>query len=1283
MSQKAICPRGHIWDPSTLAGLPPTDTPRCPICGEEEPLRASNALTRLSRWGRNNPALAVLSVVCLLLCAGLGVTIFRARSAALAAREEADQTHFEAQQAAAKLRSQVKAVKGEDNEQQRKREAEMQAARWRNREKEFEAQLLDLKKDAKNLRLQRDEQIGLRKLAEELKDTAEQERQDASSRRADAMRKLVRMHVATGTRLMESSDLSASLPWFVAALQLAEKEKLSAQTHRLRLAAVLSQCPRPVQMWIHDKKINGVQLSPDGKQVLTAAANGAVEVWDTASSKRLGEPLAHAEAVTHAAFSPNGKQVLTAAADMTLHLWEVAKGQEVFAAQQLMGPVAALAFSPNGKRFLVVTEKAPMGATEVELHVHDSASGAAVREEALGSEIRARPAVFSPDGQRVLTVCHDRCARVWNIATGKQVGPAFSHVAAVITASFSPDGERVLTASVDGTARVWKAKTGESVTPFFKHGAALHGARFNPAGPYVLTFGEDRGVRVWDASKGEMVGSSLRHDEAVSDALFSSDGRYVLTTCADGTARVWDYRAGEEVLPALRHSEPIRYAACTPSGDRVLTLAGQVVRMWDLAAAERPSVGPASRRSVTGVSPGTGLEVYSPDAKRVLRVTDAAVRVYDTKTNEPMGGTLPHKNKVSAAAFSSDGKRVLTVSHQPNGDELEGHVRVWETATGELLGQPLIHPRSVLEASFSSDGRRVLTACQDGKARLWDVEKSSLVGEPMEQKTDVSRAVFLPDGKRLLTVDVDGGLRLWDADKAEAVGPIWGHQQPVQHLAFSPDGQKLVTASADGTAGVWEASTGHEIARTAVQPAAVVWAAFSPDGKRIVTVSDDHRARVWDAGSGKPITPPLRHRAAIAQASFSADGKRLVTAAEDGLRVWDAASGEPISPLLRHHSEPPGDRGNAATLVFQEDERPVADLLRVAELLSTQRVTEAGEKVPLDRAELSKAWQDVQKKYAKDFSPARDRLTAWHGRGAEECEGRQLWFGALQHLDYLIAARASSELHARRGRANVELHRWEAAKAEYTKALEKDGDHWDWWAGRARAEAALGRWQEAAADYSKAIERRDDRAELWTARGRIEAEHGDWHKAAADLGKAIHLGEQDIIVWRQHILALLASGENANYRRWCGRLVEHFRDRKDELVLRSVVWTCALSEDAVRDWKPLVQRTEQAVAANPRSADHLRQLAMLLYRAGQLEAALKQAQEALALSGATAQDRDWLIIAMANQRLGRGQDAKKALEKAEEIHRDRAKKPTESWEKRLVYETLHREVEKLMKGGER
>jgi tetratricopeptide (TPR) repeat protein len=329
---------------------------------------------------------------------------------------------------------------------------------------------------------------------------------------------------------------------------------------------------------------------------------------------------------------------------------------------------------------------------------------------------------------------------------------------------------------------------------------------------------------------------------------------------------------------------------------------------------------------------------------------------------------------------------------------------------------------------------------------------------------------------------------------------------------------------------------------------------------------------------------------------------------------------------------------------------------------------------------LEKAWREVQKKYGKDFAPAAERAAAWHRRGAVECERRQLWVGTVQHLDRLIAGGASADLYARRAGANTALRRWEPAKADYTKALASNAERWELWAGRAGVEATQGRWEQAAADYSQAIERKGDRAELWVGRGRAEAERGEWRKAAADLGKATHLGEQDVSIWRQYALALLAGGEEANYRRVCDRLVQRFGRGEDEAAARSVAWTCALADEAVRDWKPLLERAERAVTAHPQSADDLRLLAVLLYRAGQFDTALKRLQDVTRLPGQEAEARDWLLMMMAAQRLGRGADAKKWLDKAEQLHQEKSKSRAQSWDERLAYQTLQREAETLVKG---
>src|SRR5262249_11907004 len=79
-----------------------------------------------------------------------------------------------------------------------------------------------------------------------------------------------------------------------------------------------------------------------------------------------------------------------------------------------------------------------------------------------------------------------------------------------------------------------------------------------------------------------------------------------------------------------------------------------------------------------------------------------------------------HDGRVNSAAFSPDGKRVVTASD-------DNTARVWESETGAEIAVLKGHEDRVNSAAFSPDGRRVVTVSYDQTARLWDVSRSEVV----------------------------------------------------------------------------------------------------------------------------------------------------------------------------------------------------------------------------------------------------------------------------------------------------------------------------------------------------------------------------------------------------------------------------------------------------------------------------------------------------------------------------------------------------------------------------
>jgi len=148
-------------------------------------------------------------------------------------------------------------------------------------------------------------------------------------------------------------------------------------------------------------------------------------------------------------------------------------------------------------------------------------------------------AAFSPDGRWVATSSRDRTARVWEVETGKPVGPPLQDRSPINSATFSPDGRFLVTASDAGSARVWEANTGKPVGLSMEHQDRVWSAVFSPDGRRVLTAANNGGV-VWEAMTGKPIGFPLLHERGGLDsAEFSPDGRRALTAAADGTARIW------------------------------------------------------------------------------------------------------------------------------------------------------------------------------------------------------------------------------------------------------------------------------------------------------------------------------------------------------------------------------------------------------------------------------------------------------------------------------------------------------------------------------------------------------------------------------------------------------------------------------------------------------------------------------------------------------------------------------------------------------------------------
>jgi WD40 repeat protein len=70
---------------------------------------------------------------------------------------------------------------------------------------------------------------------------------------------------------------------------------------------------------------------------------------------------------------------------------------------------------------------------------------------------------FSPDRHTVATASADHTARLWDVATHRQIATLRGHINSVTGVALSPDGRTLATSSVDDTARLWDMTTHQQI----------------------------------------------------------------------------------------------------------------------------------------------------------------------------------------------------------------------------------------------------------------------------------------------------------------------------------------------------------------------------------------------------------------------------------------------------------------------------------------------------------------------------------------------------------------------------------------------------------------------------------------------------------------------------------------------------------------------------------------------------------------------------------------------------------------------------------------------------
>lgn len=423
-------------------------------------------------------------------------------------------------------------------------------------------------------------------------------------------------------------------------------------------------------------KIQTLDVSRDGKRIISGSKDGTVYLWDQLSDGWEKTLLSSSSVeIRCVALSRSADRAVIGHINNTINVWNV-QGDRKEQEAELKGPANDLfcmdissegahivSASMNGRVQIFSQKEGVWMSPPEEVHIPGACS-----------------LTVSTDGTQV--VCGSSEITVWRryFKDRRQVierhkghqGSASVHLVA-----FNEDESQIVCGSDDNKVQVWGLQKKEwEDTEFQHHSDRVSGVTVSEDGFRVVSWSNDCTLRVWDKSEGGWDSKALSgHLKAVTIGAMNTDGSCVVSGSRDNTIRVWSLQEGEWKSEELKCNAVPDHCMAV-SADGTLIVAGsreEKAIVWKLHK-ERWQYTELDREHKCSVH----SVALSDSSKRVVTGSDdCTIRVWDHQYRDHQNGEWKcekpdeaHKDFVRNVWISRSGSHILSKSR--------GEMRLWE-----------------------------------------------------------------------------------------------------------------------------------------------------------------------------------------------------------------------------------------------------------------------------------------------------------------------------------------------------------------------------------------------------------------------------------------------------------------------------------------------------------------------------------------------------------------------------------------------------------------------------
>ncbi|MCH2234052.1 MAG: caspase family protein [Crocinitomicaceae bacterium] len=640
----------------------------------------------------------------------------------------------------------------------------------------------------------------------------------------------------------------------------------------------------------HAKYLTAYDFSDDGRFVVTGGFDQKVILWSTEKGKIIRTFNAHTSHIRSVQFNSTATQLMSAAADNQVYIYEVITGKILYQYTIEKDRLWEAHFTDDDSGVLISDNRGVVKYCEIGTDFSESF------DKDYGAPIQS--SIYNPRSKNILAYRDYKGFYSLNVKTKDTTG--YFEFEKPRLLNYSREYKYIGVSSEKLVTNVYETNKGALLYTLINNDELCDGCNqyhaFSNNEKYIFTISSKAEGVLWDLSSGKKVKTFNTLKKRMNQVSFSPDDSKILIGYSDHVY-IFDAKSGKEkvhlesgyidyytfrfspdskyfIMPGENGSVELRDASSGKVKERLFGYLNHA--RADGMRFSYDSWGDGGiLRNITRKRSAE----FSPSGNYIaLSHVDSSALVIETSTGKTKYSFGNHSQLVTSVDFSEDEKYFLTTS-------ADRTINVYDFATGELLQNLPWHREVVFDAKFTSDGSYIVSASWDGTLYIWDWRKRFYRYIDFGNVSPYEIALSKND-LYIAIANLGEKLQAYEFDSGELGKTFIGHTAITGSLAFTEENE-MVSASWDGTVKLWDFNSGTLEAKLKGFKGGVFAVEVLNDGL-IAAAGADKSIRIWDPNKNEIKFELVGHNSAVTDLSFDKHRNRLLSCSEDGvIKLWD------------------------------------------------------------------------------------------------------------------------------------------------------------------------------------------------------------------------------------------------------------------------------------------------------------------------------------------------------------------------------------------------------------